>query len=58
MLHRPVEVTPNTSHSDANIQSVLRGCFLVLPRFGGHLKLCAIMRKEVSYDEEEAIQTL
>jgi len=27
----------------------------VLPRFGGHLKIGAIMRKEVSYDEEEAI---
>ena len=30
---------------------------VVRPWFGGHLKMCAIMRKEVSYDEEE-IQTI
>jgi len=32
--------------------------FLVLPRFGGHLKMGAMMRWEVSYDEEEAIQEI
>ncbi len=29
--------------------------YKVLPRFGGHLKIGAIMRWEVSDDEEEAI---
>jgi hypothetical protein len=41
-----------TSRSPAKL---LRGCCFVLPWFGGHLKMYAIMRKEVSYDEEEAI---
>ena len=33
-------------------------CFQDLPRFSGHLKMCAIMRREVSDDEEEAIQSI
>ena len=33
----------------------LNARFEVLPGFGGHLLICAIMRMEVSYDEEEAV---
>jgi hypothetical protein len=31
---------------------------VVLPRFGGHLKIGAVMRMEVSYVEEKAIQAV
>ncbi len=34
------------------------GRFEVLPRFSGHLKMCAIMRWEVSDDKKEAIQAM
>ena len=51
--HQPVEMAAVSGRSNWQFSSRLNDCSKVLPRFGGYHKIGAIMRWEVSYDEEE-----